>query len=1606
MRKSSVILSLCAGVLLASSLCVNVLLYQRVSSGDRKPGSGREKPVPAKGKKMANNRLRPVVRAKRPLEDLICTEAFGRLNDDSPGICLRFNHWDMSSTENQALIQIRPAVPFRLSATYGGLELYGDFKYEKEYTVFLKKGMRSRRGAVLKYDCAFKVKMPALPPEARFVSSGTIFPSGRKDLFLPLELINLKALHVKVYELYENNLTRYEQSYWEPSQSGKGRLICEKTLSVQVPRNTVFPYKLKLADLIKGGRSGVYSVEVRYDKSYRCIARVINLTDLACTISLDKISRKAAVAVCSLKDNTAAVNASVMLISEKHQLLACGKTGPSGIVLLDYSRSLAGRDKEDSPEYLLVRSAEGSITLLRNLVHKSHSLAPFLNQGKEYKNQVRAFIYTERGIYRGSEEVCVNLWLRDRINRVYADKPCLVKVLDPRGNTVFSKVLVSGKSGFASVRFTLPAESRSGEYDICCIPDQNSGDLVWGNTSFLVSDFTPDRIKVQLKSSASSLYKGEKLSFDLNADHYYGVPLTNAPCRFRITAQKAPQNPAWENWSVGDESVFQAGKGDSSSGKVMNGKSKFQYKGFELCGGKAFSPVLLTASAQVRDPGGRTVTARSSVTYHPFDFYIGLRTGKDPAQRQAVVEWKLLSSGKKAVDAKTLRSLKVTLHRLEWHSVTRRLGSNLRLDWEQRKVYVPEALTLLKTSDLQGTWKRELESGQYEITVEDSVRRSVLNFYHWRGDDSPRSSNPAVIHCFADKKLYKGGEEALLTFRSPGEGVLLLTGADPRLVFMKSVKVKAGENTVRIRIPENVPSEAFYCALTLIRGEKRQFALVCLKVDQSAKKLKVDLACPEKVVPGEKVKVQISLKDAAGKSISGAVQLFAVEEGILALTGYQTPDIFRFFFGKYRCGLFFADVYSTLYPELKINSSGRFGGDAVAAKAMSANGRFRNEAENDPSRYAPESVVLLLPVQNINGSGSVTFTVPDYLGSLRLMAVASSSSAVGSNARNVVVRTRADLEIAGPRVCAPSDSVELTFTLLNSDIPGGTGVFRVKLPSGKFYTEPVKVLPGKSRVLRLTVQMPSVPGICTIPCELTLGNRTRKKVFRCGVRLPSPLVRQTALRMLKGGERFPIGKVVQSGDFASVKSCTVTLSPSPATALQDGISFLNDYPYGCLEQTVAKAFPFLALKDLTAMGIMTPEMAKGAELKLLRTAGKIHSMMLYSGAFPMWQGMEEPWISGSIFAAHFLCESKRFEADSRRRCRTYLRSVASRKSNTRYERAYAVYVLSLMKDPVSVKYARDLLDPAKDDFASLLAAFTLLERNYAGEGAAHLGRLLKKGVFMDDTVPHFTCEVSRKGMILYLLSKYAVERSSREKLALELTSMLRKDGSGWGVTHANSWAVLGLASFLREQGTTGSGKVRIRESAGVKGTLQEVAARGIALPVKKEFFQTFEVENISSSPVFVRLCVEGRLRTAQANGNGLTLKRRYLNARGKEVTGASQGDLLTVELTVCSSGPLKDLVLSDMLPGGLEIEDDALKTRMKLETKYDRGVLKIKHVEKRSGELVLCADLSGKGTGRFLYQVRAVTRGKFAPARASAEGMYDPGTFARTGTEQKVFEIR
>ena len=248
-------------------------------------------------------------------------------------------------------------------------------------------------------------------------------------------------------------------------------------------------------------------------------------------------------------------------------------------------------------------------------------------------------------------------------------------------------------------------------------------------------------------------------------------------------------------------------------------------------------------------------------------------------------------------------------------------------------------------------------------------------------------------------------------------------------------------------------------------------------------------------------------------------------------------------------------------------------------------------------------------------------------------------------------------------------------------------------------------------------------------------------------------------------------------------------------------------------------------------------------------------------------------------------------------------------------------------------------------------------------------------------------------MTLYLLMKLQADApEAGAKLRQTLLKSIRPDGSGWGVTHANAWAVLGLAELERR-------------SAGVKGSVSVTLPNGEKSqpdPAKNYTVSLKAngpaiVENTGSSLIFVHYRIKGVPVKAEPVRGALKVHRTIQRPSGAAVTSAKQGELLTVRFRVESAGAVKDMVLSSLLPGGLEIEDERFVSRAKVAAanpspKQDN--LYVKQVEKRPGEFVVSGDLFGRGSVEITCQVRAVSHGKFSLGSTSVEAMYEPGTRA------------
>lgn len=1511
-----------------------------------------------------------------------------------------------------AKVRLSPAVSgLELDRGYGSSwELQGSFEPERTYQLTIRAGVESSTGEIVREDLVFNVKIPPLSPQVRFLTRGPYYPAVRADgradrLNLPLGVTNVKRVRLTLNRAYANNLALRETlSYrWRDHQ----RLVKTTEVAVSGVSNREQQIDFDLSELLSGAEYGIYTVwAVNADADYIGDSTEVVLSDLGLTVAVDRPGRRCQVLVRSLTTGAPAADADVQVVSTKNQPVAHGRTDATGLARLEFLPQFD--DEGDSPSIVVVRAGMDASYLLLNSNHQ-HDLSVFANDGRSHAEGPEAFVYTERGICRPGETMAVSLYVRERSGASTAavSAPCQVTVSDPQGRVFVTERITTDAYGFATVPVPVPANARTGEYSVDCGVDDKTP---WGRTAFVVAAYVPDRLKVSLKTEQAAVAPEEILTSQVSARYYFGQEMTQGECDFRVSASLAQPPAHWRDYQVGDPAVFVSGRTHEERGIRLAGSGLLVYPGFAAAGGRSYSPVQLLLEATVREPGGRGVTERLTTWCHPTPFYLGIRQddGRAAVRGDDVrLQFRRLAWGAEDDIPAAPVTLNLKLYRVQWDCVRKvDRDGDIRYVWEDVRAAVPGP-EKLELAGLDGELVLPgLMDGRYELIAEaDQGVRTRMAFWHWQGEGGSRSANPNVLSFVTDRQRYAPGDTAEVTLTSPGDGYFHVVAGERRLAEGFAQAAERGANRFRVAIPALVSSEDYYVGVTLVcpgRSATRNFGLLRLAIDQNANRLGIELTSPVKAAPGEEVGIGVKLAAADGKPCGGQVQVFAVDEGILALTGYETPDIFSFFHGRHFCPFEFYDLYSALFPDIRIGAEGRIGGDGVDGQQLAK--RLGDIKASKPAVWI--GPVLAVPA---SGEASLSVRLPEHVGALRLMAVGVSATAVGSAERELVMRDVVSVLATAPRAVAPGDEFTVTLTAFNHDLDDGSAELEVQVPSALAAKGETKHAFALRKGASHTVQMPCVAGGSTgswdMVCTLRLGSGRHQSRFPITVRPLLPPVTQAVTLAVPAGETQRIQ--IDQADWLGKPTAKLRVSASPALGVKDAMDWLNGYPYGCLEQTTAAAFPFLGVDNMVKTGLLAPGMVPAVRSRAEQAMAAILAMMQGDGSFTMWPGSPWQWPEASVFAAHYLFAAAQvlalpLDADVSRRVRRFLLQQADNASLSRWQRAYSAYVLALSTDQDFLRSARNLLMEQKDDLPSLLAAAALIRGGYAAEGAVPLQRVLGREVWRDEQSGQdsgfASSSASRLGMVLALLMDVMPSHPATVRLATELQTALRPDGSGWGTTHANAWVAYGLASFAARQGVG-----LAQGSISVTG--------GMEAPINTEKIQEFDLAgnqeavlvNTGTAPYYIRLLVSGIPTRLEERRDVLEIHRQYVTATGREVTRVEQGRLLTVKITVRTAGKMNDLVLVDMLPGGFEIEDEQLATRAYAVPRQESAaetILRPIFIEKRDDRFLFFGDALAGGTGAITYRVRAVSRGKFALPPVRMEGMYDPevqGTYVPSG---------
>lgn len=1500
----------------------------------------------------------------------------------------------------EELVSVTPEVPnLKMFFQNRDILLTGDFKSGEKYEIRVSRRLEDQAGHTLFRDAVVEQKIPEKPRFLDFVLDGTILPLYGEKLSLPLRARHVKKCNLKIYRIYDHNLV---EGSFNPDNYGEC-IVEKKNVPLKHTKSdgSFFYDEVDLNGLLPEKKTGIYSLQITDSdipgyNYYTSRTKYFIISDMAATADIDYSRGTAHVFVHSISTGKPVDGAEVTLVTKKR--FTASAKAQKGFAKL--SLSLRPGD-----EFSHIAVRNGDDMLLFSL-SKWNCMILARDEESEWKEDgLRAFVYAERNIIRPGETIHPAFYLkefRDGVNKTVKNAPVRLMLFDPSQNLIRNIPVTTDENGFATHPFTLPDTAETGVYTIACGLSEKQ---LFGSFSFTSALFMPDRIRVKLRADEVQLKMDEKVHLNASARYYFDEKLPKAAWQFSLQFAGMYVPPHFKGWEVGVNESFQSSsyRSDTKAFSTVDGVDSLSvtFPSFAEAykGNKFFQPVVLRAECSVSDYLSRGVTDSAQIIVHPTKTYLGLRDAESPDPLSKRIEYTVLPAVKGRQVRLNGEKMKILLEEIRWEYLMREnSGGSFSREWEMLTIPVtgmPDEETLKE--GIHALTFRNLKPGEYRLTVTSGDMRSTMTFWHSGGTAGKRSANPRDITVRTDKDIYKPGDTARLTIDLEKDTWLYCSYGETAVEGTLSMALPKGEQTIEIPIRKTLESTTWHAALTTVSGcssdTQRNFSLLNLKVDQNGHKILPSLKLPDVVRPGEKIRAGIRLLSADGKPHQGVVHVFGVDEGILSLTGFHVPDIFRAFHGSYHWNAGHIDLFNEIFPDLKLTPEGNIGGDGNGGGARAdklVNLKFR------------ESAVFTLPPVRIpeSGEGEVLLPIPDFTGSMRIMAVAASGDAVGSSEQNVTVRAPVTVHITAPVTVSPADRFQVTVQVMNHEkrtvplqvelsVPG-------QLECGRDSLAPREIVLKEKGTewitFTCTAKNPPGEGVITVKATGKDGSLYKDEAPVTVRTVSAYETRLETVLLAPGAE-----KSFRAGGQEKPESGSITVSDAFASAAEPALAFLNNYPYGCAEQTVSQAFPLLYADLLVQCGLISKEAADTAKDKIVPAYNYLLTMMRYNGTFSMWPGGGRTWEEASVYAAHFIVEgmNRRLIPENnvvRDRLFRYLLSLLNNSRSSRRQallHAYACYVLAAGANERFISFARNLM-PAPGErynFASFIAACAMIRGGYAAEGAEHLRSALSDGAHLAPVTLFSNSYAAGYGMALTLLAEHAPDSEDIPEIAVRLIREIRSDDTVWGTTQDNAWAVMGLASLGRNLSGKEGNDCTVKVSSG--GKERSVTVKG---QVKLQDQAPLSVRNTGNSLLLLQK--KSVMPAPLATKGPVILGREYLDAAGNPVTKVRHGDLVTVRLHVESPAEMPSAVLCDILPAGLEIEDSRLLTRSsrqltnpKIEQEGD--VLIPTCLEKRFDRLLFFGRVPA-GRRYFDYKARAVSRGVFRLSPFTAEEMYNP----------------
>ncbi len=1538
-------------------------------------------------------------------EDLRLVRMSPKKSSASQGyIALEFN-LPIDAQKAKEFIALDPPIDFGVSAKHHYLNLRGDFKMGSAYQVRLRKGLLAIDGTPLEKDISNRVSFirEHIPPQIDFVGEG-FYLTRDGNLNVGLSTINVNKVSLEIEKVYANNVTHLLNQYNLSSRyswvnlPAMGRRLQESELVVQSVENEEIITAVDIRQHIASDRKGIYRLTARMsDQRWRQTSKWVIATNMGI------VSKQAGddlwVWVNQLADVTPVAGARIDLISQNNQTLVTARTNSDGIAVIKNYKSYA----DNFTPYLITATAGEDMSFVE-LTKRRVPTSDFDVGGKQYlQHGYEAFLYTERGVYRPGETSHLAAIVRGDNASVPSSFPVLLRVRAPDGRILNEQRAMLNREAACQFDIEIPGYARTGKYVAMLLLGD---DREIGRSTFNVEEFVPDRMKVTLSTEKETYGPGDEIGIDVTGMTLFGPPAASRRVQAIVELEHFEFKPPRWNSFIFSDSKRQFAKTTQDLGEQrLNANGKYAYS-FKIPSGlKPPSSLRGIVSTTVLEPGGRGVSAYKGVIIHPYAGYIGLRQAQEgyaEPERETKMEYVVVAPDG---ESEANHTVEITFYRIYWQSILKQVDSQRGYRYVSEKV--EQLADRFELNSEPGVGSFEVlpkEYGQYRVVATDreTGASASLTFYASGWGYAPWAmDNPDRIEIDFDKQTYKPGEVAEVQVRAPFSGKLLLTVERDKVLSSQVVELE--ENTATVEVPVLADYKPnVYISAHLIRSTDglqrdmpvRAFGVAPLTVETEENRLGLELSVPSEVRPRSPLKVKYKVSGSRGRRVF--VTVAAVDEGICQLTEFETPDPHNYFFGKKRLSVETFDIYGVVLPEITSSSLTSTGGDVEAA-------RKRQLTPVSVTRVKPVAFWSGLLESDRNGNGMVTFNMPQFNGSVRIMAVAFVGDRFGNAQQNVFVREPIVLTPTFPRFISSTDEFTVPVTVFNGT--GGDATIEVALATQGPVTpvdgnrKSVAITQGQEGSVHFKLQAANATGKVKFNLSASGGGESASMSVDVPLRPPTPSITLSGYGSVEAGKpqrfTFPSDWHEGTAEFA------LTVSAFPAVQFAGSLQYLLRYPHGCIEQTTSKVFPLLAFNEIAR--VAEPELfnKNSADYYVEQGIAKLEGMQLTSGGFSYWPGGDLVNNWGSVYASHFLVEARKsgyIVSD-----RVYDKLLEALASTTRSYRlddphrtqvaVYACYILSLAGQPDKStmlylknnaldrlsQYSKFQLAGAFGLSGDLQTARSLLPNSLslAGPGGSR------------ETGRNFNSPVRAQAIMLEVLAEVDADHAMVPVLVKNLSNAASQRGR-WHTTQENAYAFLALGKILKKQTRpTYEGKIAINGQQFADFTTDD---------------QRFSSSEWAGKDAVVTISGSGTCYTYwRAQGipaklsidefdRDLQVRRRYLDKNGNllQLDQIKQGELVIAEVSVKALNEnLKNVAVVDMLPAGLEIENPRLQSRRAVDWIGNKAY-RVQHMDVRDDRMVIFGTFRYNRPEKFYYGLRAVTQGSFILPPVRAEAMYAP----------------